>query len=286
MSNIDQGTVAFGIGHNEPDLAVRVGEDLQESYKALQKDAADALKRAEAVPEVIENEDQLEQVNTVVVELRDLWKRAEADREKEKAPFWRAGQAVDGYFNEIKTRLAQIGDLIGKRGHAYNQKKIAEARAKAIAEQREREAEAQRLRDAEEAKRKAAIEAEQAAERARKAENIAAHQEVAAEHNAEADQLAQDARIANIAASEAAVQANVKSADLVRTQFASGRMTTARQVGYVEIVDIAKLDLEKLRPYFKEEHVLAALKAFAKITNHQRPMDGAIIEMRDATRYT
>lgn len=285
MSNIDTGTVAHGIGHNEPDLAVRVSEDLADSYVALQKDAADALKRAESVPEKIENDADLELVNNAVVELRDLYKRTESDREKEKAPFWRAGQAVDGYFNEIKNRLGALGIAIAERGDIYIKRKAALAKAEAERIAREARQEADRVAEAKRISDQQAAEAQAAAERARKPENIEAHEEAAAEHLAISDQLAQESRLANVAASEAVAQTQVKTADLVRTQFASGRMSTAQQVGYVEITDASKLDLEKLRPYFEQKHLLAALKAFAKITNHKTPMDGAIIEMRDKGIY-
>ena len=62
----------------------------------------------------------------------------------------------------------------------------------------------------------------------------------------------------------------------------SGQVTR-RKTAVVFIDDASELDLERLRPYLKEKHLLAALKAWAKATNYGREMPGATIGMRDAT---
>jgi hypothetical protein len=126
-----------------------------------------------------------------------------------------------------------------------------------------------------------AREATEAAARARKAENIAAHNEEAADH---AELAAAAARAAALALNEAAaaeLAAKQKPAELTRSRFEEGTLVTMKQVGYVEIVDAALLDLAALRPFIKEEHLLQALRAWAKINSHKKPMAGAIVEMRD-----
>jgi hypothetical protein len=72
-------------------------------------------------------------------------------------------------------------------------------------------------------------------------------------------------------------------AEMVRERFDSGVLNTMAQVGYVELVDRDKLDMNKLRPYFKDSELLRALTQYAKATAHKKPMDGAIIEMRADT---
>ena len=54
-----------------------------------------------------------------------------------------------------------------------------------------------------------------------------------------------------------------------------------RQVGYAEITVKMKLDAAALWPFIREEHALAALKAWAKTHGYKRSMDGAVVEMRD-----
>jgi hypothetical protein len=41
------------------------------------------------------------------------------------------------------------------------------------------------------------------------------------------------------------------------------------------------LDKDLLWPFLKEEHILMALKAWAKTKSHKTPMAGAVIEMRN-----
>ncbi len=123
--------------------------------------------------------------------------------------------------------------------------------------------------------------AEAAASRARKAENVAAHEETAADHAELASAAAKTATHALNEAAEAEAAAAAKPAELTRSRFSEGTVVTMKQVGYVEIVDAALLDLNALRPFIKEEHLLQALRAWAKINNHKKPMTGAIVEMRD-----
>jgi hypothetical protein len=54
-----------------------------------------------------------------------------------------------------------------------------------------------------------------------------------------------------------------------------------RQVGYAEIVDKMALDPVALWPFIKEDHALAALKAWAKTSSFKKQMTGAVVEMRD-----
>ena len=56
-----------------------------------------------------------------------------------------------------------------------------------------------------------------------------------------------------------------------------------RKTPVIFIDDINKLDLEALRPFIKEEHLLMALRQWAKVTAYQQEMPGATVALRDAT---
>ena len=60
-------------------------------------------------------------------------------------------------------------------------------------------------------------------------------------------------------------------------------MVTMRRVPFVLVEDYALVDLERLRPYLKPEHIEYAARMWAKATNYSEAMPGVIAEMRDAT---
>jgi len=79
--------------------------------------------------------------------------------------------------------------------------------------------------------------------------------------------------------------AMAKASSLVGEHFEgerSGKVTMQRRE-VVLIDDIAKLDLEMLRPYFREEHLLMALRAWARATGFARQMPGATVALRPTT---
>lgn len=270
------------VGHNDaPISAQSVTAAMARDYAALSDAAAGLLAEARALPEAVEDEPTLGSVSAVIVKIRDKAKFANATREKEKEPYLRGGQAVDAFFKDIIDRLDKTNTILGRRVNAYQQAKLAEERAA-----REREA-AEAARVAREANARLAEqerlqrEAEEAAARARKAENIAAHEDRAADH---AELAAAASKAAAHALNEAAAAesaAAAKPAEMTRSRFSEGTVVTMKQVGYVELLDSAKLDLAALRPFIKDEHLLMALRAWAKINNYKKPMDGAIVEMRD-----
>jgi len=84
-------------------------------------------------------------------------------------------------------------------------------------------------------------------------------------------------------ADDARIDTTAKAADMVRTRLDSGSLVTMRQVPFVVIDDLDGLDMAALWPFVKEEHKLAALKQWAKVTGHKRAMKGATIKMVDET---
>lgn len=274
-------------GHNSPpDYAKQVTDRMAQEYAELANTVTNRLADArETVPESVETDADLKIVTDAVVNMRDLTKRVLTIHQAEKEPYLRSGQGVDNFFFAMRDRLDKASQIIGERGNVYNRRKVAEERAR-----REREAaEAARIaREAQEAKDKAAreaVELAEAAARARKPENIERLETAAVDKTLEAQNLQIDTMMAADAASLAHNATLVKSADIARQRFDTGHMSTMKQVGYVEITDTTKLDLETLRPFFTEKELLRVLKAWAKTTGHKRQMAGATIEMRDDTEY-
>ena len=269
-------------GHNAPPIsAQQVTAAMARDYAAMAEATGALLAEARNLPESVTDESDLRVVSAIIVKIRDKAKLANATREKEKEPYWRGGQAVDAFFKDLTDRLDKTNTILARRVNAYQQAKLAEERARREREARDaarvaaeaaaRVAEQQRLQR----------EAEEAAARARKAENIAAHNEEAADRAELAAAASASATLAFNEAAAAEIAARAKPAELTRSRFEEGTLVTMKQVGYVEIVDASLLDLAALRPFIKEEHLLQALRAWAKINNHKKPMPGAIVEMRD-----
>lgn len=280
-----------GLGHNTqaPDYGQRVAEQIARDYEELTKSTADLLAEARDLPKVIDDEPTLGKFASLIKRMRDTTGRIEAFQVKEKEPYLRGGQAVDSFFFGLWEKLARrnknntpgAADILQARVNDYANRKADEERRRREEEARIAREEAERLRKIEEEERRKAAEAAAAADRARKAENIQQHERLAEHHTAVANETQIDARLAAMKANEASAATIVKTADIVRTRFDDGAMLTARQVPVVEIIDRTKLSRELLWPFLKEEHILSALKAWAKTNGHKTPMEGALIEMRD-----
>jgi len=271
-------------GSNQaPDYAQRVTAEMAANYDTLASSVTAMLAHAKTLPATVESPEDSEKLSKAVKNMGDADDRAEAFRVREKEPYLRGGNAVDQFFKGLQDRLRKGRAILTARVHVYNEKRR-------IAEENRRLAELQKAREeADAAARKHAAEiaaqheAEQAAARARRAENIEAHEQKAETHAVNAEGARVEAMIAQTIADDARIAALQKPAEMVRERFDSGILNTMAQVGYVEILDRDKLDMNKLRPYFKDTELLRALGMYAKATSHKKPMDGAIIEMRANT---
>lgn len=269
------------VGDNRPlDYAEQTLGRLTTDYGELSKTTADLLETARSLGETVENERELEGFSNVIVRLRDTSARAEAIRVDEKNPHLRAGQAIDGFFNSIRERLIKAQAVLQRRVDAYQERKRNAERERLRLEQEQRDREAKEAREREE---KAAREAEEkrlAAERARKEETRAAKGAEASVAEQEAAAAAAAASTAAAEAEEARINTLRPSADLVRERFEGGRVVTGQDVGYAELVDRDKVDMNALRPYFTEAEIAKALRGWAKATGHSKQMDGAEIGFR------
>lgn len=286
-----------GLGHNRPpsdlllqadDLLIRLGEvyaDRQEGVAKLLSDIGGRTDGVAGVPEPIETDADNGIVAAYMEKLRSTTKDIESLRVREKAPYLNAERAVQQFFAGMTDRLAKTQSILQARGDQFIRRKAAEDRAR-----REREAQeaAQKVREEQEAAARAAREAaelEAAAARARKPENIERLEQAAAAQAVEADIRNVGAMVAQDVAREAAVAAAAPTADIVRTRFETGHLGTGKQVGYVDVTDFAKLDLNLLRPYFRQADIVKALNAWAKTQDYNCSMDGAEIGKRDSAVY-
>lgn len=260
------------IGHNVAFHTDGLTERLEEDFATLIDTGMRAIGETENLPETIQDSKDVEVIASAMVKLRDIAARAEAQRKAEKEPYLRAGDAVYAFFTK---RLIEPLDAkrkqLGARLDAYKQRQLAEERVR-------REAEAAIARKQQEEAVRLRAEAEAAARRARSAESEKLRQ-------AEARQARADADIAAARAETTALATMASSSAMVRERFEGERSghVGLRKVPFVMLEDIAALDLELLRPFFKEEHLLMALKAWAKATGYNQEMPGAVVALRETT---
>jgi len=271
-------------GSNQaPDYAQRVTAEMAANYDTLAASVTAMLAHAKTLPGTVESPEDSEQLSKAVKDMGDADDRAEAFRVREKEPYLRGGNAVDQFFKGLQDRLRKGRAILTARVHVYNEKRR-------IAEENRRLAELQKAREeADAAARKHAAEiaaqheAEQAAARARKAENIEAHEQNAEAHAVNAEGARVEAMIAQTIADDARIASLQKPAEMVRERFDSGVLNTMAQKPHIEITDKMKLDKEKLWPFLKDADVLKALNGWAKTVAYKQKMDGAVIEIRAET---
>lgn len=249
-----------------------VAERLALDYSELINNADSAIQDADDLPQVIETSADVEPIASAMKKLHDFRARAEAFRVAEKAPFLHAGDAVHAFFSK---RLLEPLDAkrkqLGVRLDGFKQKQLVEERVR-------REAEAAAARKAEQERQRLLAEAEAAARRARS-------EQTRMQAEAEARQARIEADMAAVRAETTALATMASSSRLVGERFEGERSghVGMRKVPVVMIEDVAVLDLDLLRPFFKEEHLLMALKGWAKSTNYAQEMPGAVIALRETT---
>ena len=289
MSNTDVNPRAV-IGDNKaPNYAERVTAALDADYKSSAEAVAKLLEEARAAPTVVDNDEQMGVLAKLVKSFRDTTSRLEAFRIAEKEPHFRAGQAVDNWFNSLiekcarRDRKAKAGaaDILQARIDDYQQRKLAAEQERRRVEAERTAREAREKAAAEEKARKEAEEARLAAERARKPETQAAKTEAAEQAQTVATAAIAASAAAEAKAEDAYVDTLARPADIVRTRVDEGPLVTMQKVGYAEVEDDTKLDMAKLWPFISIDAKEKALRAWAKSTGYRQPMDGAAIGHRN-----
>lgn len=249
-----------------------VADRLELDYAELLNNTGLTVADADDLPGTVESPIDVAAVAGVVVKLRDLAARSESHRKAEKEPYLRASEAVDAFFfRRVKEPLDLKRKDLSGRIDAYKQRQLAEERAR-------REAEAAAARKAMLEANRIREEAEAAARRARSAANVEQRAIEAAEARIAEEMARTQAEDTQLATME-------KAGRMVGERFEGERsgMVTMRKSPVVFIEDVAKLDLDLLRPFLKEEHLLMALRSWAKATNYAQEMPGATVGMRDNT---
>lgn len=284
-------------GSNEsPDFAKEVTDRIASEYVGLSNTLDELVNEIPKMPEPVTSDNEALTVGALIKRMRDLDSRVESVRTLEKEPYLRGGNAVDSFFNAMRDmigkrnkndRKAKDGytDLLQYRINDYQNKKIAEERAKREAERIAAE------RAAQDAARKAREEAQAAedarlkAERARNVESIANKHALAVQQAAAAREAQQKADDALQAAEDARLATLAKSSDLSRVRGnaeAGGGVTlTVAQEPYALVEDRTKLDWNLLVPFLTDVEVEKALRGWAKTTGHRQKMAGASIGFRN-----
>lgn len=281
LLDADALTLKLNGTEDQPGLTAKMDEELTR----LLAEIGGRVDGIPGVPAVIETAKDNGLIAGYMARLRESSKVFDRSHDLEKAPYLAAGRVVDNHYKTRTDKIDKTKEILQKRGDAYTARLVAEERQRrqkelADAAEAERLAAAERQRLLNEAAAAAA-----AAERARKPENVAKHEERAEIATIKAASAEIDHMMATSEADNAALRAAAPSAAIARTRHESGNLSTAQQVGYCEIIDKTKLDFARLLPFIREDVLLAALKACAKIEGHKVPMDGAIIEMRDKASY-
>lgn len=249
------------VGDNRPPSTAEL---LKEKHAAIFERAKKWVRRAKAAdlaPKTLEDCRKLEELYK---EGRDIANDADRIRTAEKEPHLKAGREVDAVFgDEI---ISAVGADSKKRGLAQNILQAAADRRAAItqAEQRAKAAAAEKAQQeadrlAEQQKR------QEEAGKVREADVTGAKVEAV---DRKADQLA------------AAAAAPMEQASRDRT--AGGHSVSVGMKAECTGVVRADLDLEALRPYFKQEHLIAAVDARLKMDTS--PLKGAAIRERAVGR--
>lgn len=216
------------IGHNNPPSEIEILKQRLQGYE-LEKELERLSLRA--IPAEIADDEQAGKISDYISAVKTAIDAVAKAHKKEKQPFWDAGKAADDWKNDLSKKFDALVSKASAPLLAWNRKK----------------------REEEEARQK------QIAEEARiKAEQLAAQAEAHAKEGLQetADELL------NAAIQEedkaAMIQANSNVVEVKsRGSFSSSGL---KQEKVVSIESRAALDLDMLRPYFKDEDLLSTAK--------------------------
>lgn len=230
-------------GHNNPPSEIEILKQRLDGYEIGKELERLSLK---VIPSEIVDEKQAGEISDYIAAVKGTIDSVTKAHKKEKQPFWDAGKAADAWKNDFETKLSALINKASAPLLAWNRKK------------REEEEERQR----------------QIAEAARiKAEELAKQAEVHAQEGLE--DTANELLSAAIQEEEKAAMIQSNSNDVTvksRGSFSSSGIKI-QWIGTIE--SIAALDLEALRPYFKEDDLLSTLNRAVK--DGKRDIRGAKI---------
>lgn len=235
-------------GHNNPPTPAELLASQLELATAPERKKIDELVKTE-VPDLIEDEIQAAKFADLLKEVQTTYTAYDKKREIEKAPHLAASRQVDDFFRAGKNTLEILKAKINKPLTAFAKRKADEQRAAAAEE-------AARLRA------KSDEEVRQAQELAKV--DLKEHADVQLHQAMKTE--AQAIKLENATTAELSTVRGTQAVSGLRTRWVA------------EIQDKQKLDLEKLRPYLRLEHLQTALNGFMAAGG--REITGAVIEER------
>jgi hypothetical protein len=219
---------------NLPDLR----EELIAKHKPLLDRHAQLKEELSAIGDIVTDED-LERARAAVSASTKLLTEVERARTAEKTPYQKAVTDIDGLFNrEVRDTLDPVKKAVADRvANFLNQRRIA--------------AEAEAARKAEAAQ----AEADRLAAEAQRLESEGRHRE--------ADTKIQAAVHQEGLASQAEAFIHKPAAEQSRV-YTGGGSASVRTKKAIQSIDRATVDLNELRPFFKQEHLEAAIEGFMR----------------------
>lgn len=230
------------IGGNNPPIK----EILADQYKELVDQIEPLADRANALPRKIDEDDDLGPIGEVVLDAKKLSKKLEDTRTTEKAPHLAAGREVDHFFHPLIGRLDKIVEVFEDLATRYQ-------RDKAEAERRRASEEAARLRAEEDKKLKEAQEVKRESTAERKKDEAASlcHQATSAEQRTTAS-----------------------AAELTKVRTGNGVTASAKTSWNFRVVDLAIVDLNGLRDFFRLEDIEKAIRSKVSIHKGNTKIEG------------
>jgi hypothetical protein len=243
------------MGDNQPPIHEQLGMSLTTRYAEDLAKVTPIAKRATEAPEIIRSDEELEVWKSIYLDGRDLTKTINDARLEEQRPILASLTAV---FQPTLQRLERITDAAREKSDAWNKAKIKK--------QREEEA-AERNRIA--------------AEEAKKREELRTLAEFGEVDLLDvATGIAKDQQfVREVAPPPAAV------AEITRVKSVDGSSASAAKSWTFEVDDYAKVDLVALRPFFKPDHIDAAIKAVIKIQKGATKIEGVRIVEDIGTKF-
>lgn len=258
------------IGHNRAPLIT--SDELLRDHGDIPDMVAALMQRFDAVPDVVETDEEQATVSALVKDFTTSLKTCEAHRTAEKSPYLEAERVIDGFFKRNSERMTKTKSVIESRLTRYLNQKAAEERASREAAERARREAERAAREEADRKLREALEAEARARAAAQKDrdsNIAAN--VALKEAVAADEAAERARREADAAQRAA---DANAANLARTRNES-TLATLRTVWDFEITDLRAVPLETLRPFLSEEVIRKAIRGYMGAKRHEtEPLEG------------
>lgn len=230
------------IGGNNPPIK----EILADQYKELVDEIEPLADRANALPREIEDDEGLGPVGEVVLDAKKLSRKLEDTRTTEKAPHLAAGREVDHFFHPLIDRLDKIVSVFEAEATRYQRTKVEAERRRAADEAAKFRADEERkLREAEVAKR-----------------------------DSTAERKKDEAADLSNQAAEADRRADASPAELTKVRAENGVTASAKAKWTFRIVDLASIDLNSLRDFFRVEDIEKAIRSKVAIHKGNSKIEG------------